>query len=802
MRNPLNKRLFRELKSDFGKYAVIFIMMILLISEGSGFLVAANSMLFAYKNAFVKYKTEDGNFRISKKLSKNEIELIEGNEKVPVNIYENFYYEIPAEDEKTYRVFKLRDEINGVSVIKGELPENSDEIAVDRMFADNNKLKIGDKLKIDNKEFKISALVALSDYSTMFQNNNDIMFDATNFSVALVHPDVFDDFHDEYLRYCYSWKYCAIPEEKINMHGFSYDGKEGEIPIITPKGRTISKKYEIELSEDLMKEIYDVVHMEEYTPQYMNQAIYFTGEDFGSDAIMIRLFVYIVVMIIAFVFGFMINNTIHKESESIGTLRASGYKKSEIISHYMMVPIFVTVTSALVGNILGYTVFKDINANLYYGSYSLPKFETLWNPEAFVETTIIPVALMMLITWNTLRKKMRLSPLDFIRHNLSKNKNKKALKLSYKIPFFTRFRLRVIFQNSRNYILLLFGVFFANFILVFGLVFPSAIQEYSDEVDDNMFCKYQYILEVPLEVLGSDSKVESMISYMKFQSGVETENENAEKFSSYSLLSTTPKIKEEQIMIYGINGDSKYIDLKLDKDDFVVSSSFADKHKLKIGDKVKLKEEYEDKNYEFVISDIYNYTGSLCVFMNQDYMNEIFVFGDDYFSGYFSDEALDDIDEKYVSSIIDYQGLTKVSRQLSVSMGGFMSVIQYISMFIFIILIYLLSKIIIERNAGNISMAKILGYSNQEVSSLYLHATTIVTIISIIVSIFASSILVKYAFEFALRSEMNGWFYINVTNKIKIKMFIMGIVSYVIVAGIEYIKIKKVSLEQALKNNE
>lgn len=45
MKNPLWKRLPRELKSDFGKYIVIFLFMTLTIGFVSGFLVADDSML-------------------------------------------------------------------------------------------------------------------------------------------------------------------------------------------------------------------------------------------------------------------------------------------------------------------------------------------------------------------------------------------------------------------------------------------------------------------------------------------------------------------------------------------------------------------------------------------------------------------------------------------------------------------------------------------------------------------------------------------------------------------------------------
>ena len=103
---------------------------------------------------------------------------------------------------------------------------------------------------------------------------------------------------------------------------------------------------------------------------------------------MFTAFLYIVVAIIAFVFAITTSNTISKEATVIGTLRASGYTKRELIRHYMTIPLVVTLVGSLIGNILGYTVCKDICAGMYYGSYSLPTYHTIWSAEAFWKTTL------------------------------------------------------------------------------------------------------------------------------------------------------------------------------------------------------------------------------------------------------------------------------------------------------------------------------------------------------------------------------------------------------------------------------
>ena len=112
---------------------------------------------------------------------------------------------------------------------------------------------------------------------------------------------------------------------------------------------------------------------------------------------MMIVLLYIVIVIMAFVFRITISNTIRKEAGVIGTLRASGYTKGELIRHYMTLPVIITLFGALIGNIPGYTVMKNVCASMYYGSYSLPTYVTIWNGEAFLMTTVVPVLMLSLI---------------------------------------------------------------------------------------------------------------------------------------------------------------------------------------------------------------------------------------------------------------------------------------------------------------------------------------------------------------------------------------------------------------------
>ena len=58
-------------------------------------------------------------------------------------------------------------------------------------------------------------------------------------------------------------------------------------------------------------------------------------------------------------------------------------------------------------------------------------------------------------------------------------------------------------------------------------------------------------------------------------------------------------------------------------------------------------------------------------------------------------------------------------------MGDMMGMMYGFSVIIFLVVIYLLSKVIIEKNAQSISMTKILGYTNGEISRLYILSTSL-----------------------------------------------------------------------------
>ena len=143
MKNPLSRRLLRELRQDIGKYIALFLFLMLTTGFISGFLVADGSMVRAYDESFEKYDIESGHFILEDKLPDETKAKLEA---AGVSVHELFYKEATLDNENTVRIFKNRSEVNKTDVLEGRLPENKGEIAADRLYLENNGLAIGDEL--------------------------------------------------------------------------------------------------------------------------------------------------------------------------------------------------------------------------------------------------------------------------------------------------------------------------------------------------------------------------------------------------------------------------------------------------------------------------------------------------------------------------------------------------------------------------------------------------------------------------------------------------------------------------------
>ena len=627
--------------------------------------------------------------------------------------------------------------------------------------------------------------VALSDYSALFQNNSDMMFNASRFTVAMVTPESFDSMGERGLTYCYAWR---------------------------NREQSLSEQDRRDLEDRLVKTLAKDGSVTDFVGRLDNQAIMFTGEDMGGDRAIWTTLLYIIIVVLAFVFAVTTRNTIEQEASVVGTLLASGYTRGELLRHYMVLPTAVTLAAAVVGNLLGYTVIKWKMADLYYHSYSLPAYVTVWNADAFVLTTVIPLIIILAVNLVVLRATLSLKPLQFLRHELRRRQRNRVLRLP-NWRFMTRFRVRVICQNLPAYLTLFTGIVLASLLLMFGMLMTPLLNHYREQVTASKIADYQYILKAP--VYSSDRE--------------------AERYCFISLKNE----RGEEIAVYGIAPDSRYLknlSLPGEQGKVIASEGYLEKYSLHTGDQITLDDPFDGTEYALTIAGSYGYPAGLTLFMNQERFNETFVRDEDeelmnyisgggetllagalsllvpeevyhaffredllHYSGYFCDHELTDIDEDLIASVITQSDLTVVADQLDDSMGSMFYMVQAFAAILYILLIYLLAKLIVERNAQSISMVKILGYSDKEAGGLYSTTTAVVVFLSLLLSLPLCYLMIRVIY-YAMMQEFNGWLTFYVAPWIYPAMLGIGLVCYGIVHLLQMRRIRRIPLSRALKS--
>lgn len=842
---PLAKRLPRELRRNIGKYLGIFLLMCGSIALTSGFLLAAHSIGCLIDGMRDDYTIEDGRVTTSFEATGEQLKAAEdaAEDVGGVTLYKNFSIDAiikkaSGDDgaKRTLRTYAHRTKVDIASYCEGRQPKADDEVAIDRVFATNNDLAVGDRIELEGRTYTICGIMTQPDSQALFLNNSDFTVNTITYGVAEVTDAGFAALEDAGGAPAYTYS-------------FTFNDRD-----LSTADRTDAEQDMVEALTDADARVDDLIDADS------NQGIGYARDDVDGDSMMWTTLLDIIVVIMAFVFVVLTDATIEEESAIIGTLLASGYRRREIVLHYLALPAIVGVVAALLGTALGVAFFTEPMRSLYYGSYSLPPFQVHWSWEIFVKCAVVPAAALILITLVGLLHKMGKTPLQFLRHEASgKSGTKRGLQLPERMGFVSRFRLRVFLRNLGNFATLFVGIAFGSLLLLFGLAILPTMTHYADNLETSLVAEHQYTLKAPLELKGTAEERgqwaalerlqsvdgallsavqnasdelddaadalgcdrDTVIDLIDKASRIDADNDDihpvnttdngaakiaqAEKYAVYQLQYDRGNGNgEEAISVYGISPNSRYWkNLDVGDGRVVFGGGLLDKFGWSEGQKVELRDKYKARGYSL------EYAGKDCawgsksdmnIYMSIDDFNELFGNDAAYFNGYVSDEKLD-LDARYFAGDTTPDDMRAVGDQFIGMMSKMIGMMVGLAVFIFLLFMYLLTKAVIDHSARSISYMKVFGYRDGEISHLYIRSITLCVAASLVLSlpliigsltaIFRSMLL---AYSGNIEIYVPAWSMAVCVG--------IGFATYLIVALLHMRSIKRVSLAEALKVQE
>lgn len=748
MRNPLHKTLKKEFLRNRSRYISLSLVLILMIGVVTGFLSVAYSAKELLIKDQISSKVEDGQLALRDRMDvKTKTKL----EALGLKVYEQFYTEQSVSRDTMVRVYRKRFDINRATLHEGRMPNKQTEIALDRLFALKNGYNIRDTIRMSGKSMTITGLISVPDYTSLIQKNSDMMMDPIHFGIAIVTDTGFQTLSTDRMVYSYSY---YLDDRELN--DFQKQKRADDIQEICIKEGAV---------------------LENLLTAQMNQAISFLPNDMGSDIPMVQTLLYIILMILAFIFVVISQTMIEEQASVIGTLLASGYTRRELLQHYMMLPTILIIVSAGIGNLIGYTLFPNLFTGMYYSNYCLPplSIQPVW--EALLSTTVMPFIFMMLILYMLLKRRLRLSPLRFLRKDLRRHRQRRYIPL-HGSSFFQRFRIRIILQNKGSYLVLFLGIIFASFLLMFALILTPSMEQYIRNLEADTRCDYQYLLKAPVQADGEKVTLTSLKVY----------------YVGGDL--------DLDVTLYGLGPNSGYytdMTLSSDPKSIVISSDFASKMSLQVGDAITLRNPYRDKAYSFTIQDIYPYNAGFSAYMPRNQLNQLLHEDHTYFNGYLSNQPLD-IEEAYVQSVVTRSDLVKINEQMTQAFSQLLPVLTSVSIAIYLVVLYILTRLVIDRNAISMSFLKVMGYTAKEIRSLYLHATTLVVLASLTAALPLCNIALRYLMKFAFM-KFTGNLSVYIPGYVYFLVFVTGGVAYLFIKALLTRRIEQMELGYALKED-
>lgn len=770
MASPLRKRFPRELKDNLGKYLGIFLLMSVTIALTSGFLLAAHSIGVIIDDMPEKYSIEDARFTTAFEATDEQLDAAAdaandagtgGTDIVRNWSFDADFNHAQGDDgrDRTLRIYQHRTQVDLAAYAEGRVPEAADEVAIDRVFATNNGITISEEVELFGQRFTVCGIMTTSDNQALFQNNSDFTVNTLTFGVAEVSESGF-----------------AALEATGHQPAYTYSVRFADRDL------TVAQRTDAE--KDMMRALSTAgATVDDLTDSSANQGIGYAADDVSGDSTMWSVLLYMIIVIMAFVFVVLTSGTIEEESAIIGTLLASGYRRQELVTHYLALPAAVGIAAAVVGNVAGYTLMSEPMRNLYYGSYSLPPYYATWSWGVFAQTTVLPVATLVGITLLGLLRKMGHTPLEFLRHETSKGGVKRGFALPERLSFIARFRMRVFLRNLGNFATLFVGIGFASMLLLFSLAILPTMTHYAENLHNNVVAEHMYTLKAPLEV----------------------DNAQAEKYAVYSLeYDRGEGSGTETITVYGVPEDSRYWDdLAVGDGHVVFGNGLIDKFRFADGQTVSLYDKYEDETREIAYEGgayTWGTKSDMAVYMSLDDFNRFFGNDAGYFNGYASDQALD-LDARYLTSDLTPESMDAIGEQFVGMMDDMIGMLVGLSVFIFLVFMYLLTKSVIDRSARAISYMKVFGYRDSEISRLYVRSITLTVAVSLVVCqpLIIGGLTLLFR---AMLLAYNGNIEIYVPMAAIAEVIAIGFATYLAVALLHIRRIKRVPLALALKVQE
>lgn len=489
----------------------------------------------------------------------------------------------------------------------------------------------------------------------------------------------------------------------------------------------------------------------------------------------------ILMVLFTYVISVFVIHNIEKESSVIGALYALGVTRGQLLFHYLLNPLLISFLGGAVGCILGFSEYGtgwQMGDSIAY--YSLSPMRIVTPGYLLFYSLIMPPVTAAVVNYLVINKKLKCTALSLLRNEQTAGKAGRIQNMNLgNMKFLLRFQIRQMLREIRSAFAVVIGMFICLLILMMSIDCAVLCINFGNACLEETKYAYMYTYKYPTEDVP--------------EGGIPAYVENLKKEAyGYNL----------DVTVLGIDDDNPYFPIATadKKNEIVISSAAAQKFGVKVGEKLVLSDEVNERDYAFTVKDIVSFTSGVYVFLDRDIMQELFDQEDDYYNVVFADHALD-IDNGRLYATVSKENVEESSQIFTDMMGPMVVMLVAISALIFMIVMYLMMKVMIDRSAFSISLMKVFGYRRREIRRLYLDGNFYVILLGALICVPLAKWSMDLVYPYCIANVAIGMD-LKFTPQIYIMIYGGILLCYMVINFLLVGRLNKLVPAEVLKNRE
>lgn len=629
-------------------------------------------------------------------------------------------------------------------LMKGRFPKRAGEITVLPKFASANHLNIGDNYKINGKQYKIVGYAYASDYIYPMLSMNQPIFDEKYNNIIFMLPsdyEVFSGIKNDTFAVLLNGNYSRKNRITISV-GPMEEETEKEKPSVDA---TIAKAKKDGNSVLLIN---TMLEAEPETLKIdMNTMIRLMRTDmiqmeFGSNRTFAEAFLYLLLGISVFIILVITKKRIDDERLQIGVLKSLGYKRYQIALSYLVYPVVGSIVGGMIGYLIGIALHGPITS-IFLSFYTVPLSGFKINPKYFMNSLLIPIVMLSLLGFIIAFIMLRKKPLELLKEgsNLKVNfLSKMTNKLTRLLPFESKFRYQLASRSVGKLLIVTLTSFCTGLLIILIIIGSNLFNSMIDKSFDAM--KYKYMVSYKTAQTGETSEDDLILSGsmkvvdIKDKNGKKKELEDDDYTVSFTGLDSYTKY----INVLDEKENNLLPKLYEEENSIVINKNISEYMKVEVGDTLTFDNNGNDVSYIVVgISDSYL---SASAYISREELSKALGYSETvYMTKYSINQkyqnmnqlSSEELDE--VASIFSIEDLRRNIEKQMQRMDAAIYIVIFFAAFMVLIIIAVIANIVVEENKKTISLMKVMGYRNKEISSIVLNIYTPFIIVAYLLSI-------------------------------------------------------------------